>query len=82
MYIKCIYVYNVQYTLSEQSITVTIIDDDNCPFFWSFSPFFFFLSWFPVDELCCRSLKREEGDSCDSSHSFISGVCENENEKF
>lgn len=37
--------------------------------FSKFQPVFFFLSWFPVDELCCRSLKREEGDSCDSSHS-------------
>lgn len=61
---------HVQYTLFEQSITVTNINDDTCPFFSKFQPFFFSLSQFPVDELCCRSLKRE-GDSCDSSHSDL-----------
>lgn len=39
---------HVQYTLFEQSITVTIIDDYTCPFF-ELSARFFFLSWFPVD---------------------------------
>lgn len=47
---------HMQYTLLEQSITVTIIDDDTCSFL-RVSAHFFFLPL--VDGLCCRSFKRE-----------------------
>lgn len=63
---------HVQYTLFEQSITVTIIDDYTCPFF-ELSACFFFSSWFPVDELCCKSLKKGKWLLWFFTLSFISG---------
>lgn len=67
---------HVQYTLFEQSITVTIIDDYTCPFFELSVRFFLLFPSCPdflLMNCVCESLKRE-GDSCDFfTLSFISG---------